>query len=330
LLRLLRVIQIFDNLKLFFEALYTMLSPFFVVIAFLFGLTFSVAIILTHIVGHGEGMDSETLTDDYDKEVRVVFADVPTSFFSLFKVITMDNWMSVSLPLIKLDRRWRLFFMMFIAFCSWTMISILTAVASDNVIATTSARKEREAEELLNQRKEFSRLLREMFVDADEDGNGLLDKDEFNDMIESARLHETLLTLNISIHIEDLYKTWDMLDIRGAGVLTIDEFVDGLAWLHEDAVSTRRIASIDYDIRKLSQSLRNKLGRLMRKITVTRKQNQKLLHTLRCQEQAKVEQVNALKLWQQWNAGRDLSETAFLYSSTFPGREDKYEDQVTE
>jgi len=70
------------------------------------------------------------------------FRDIPTTMFSLFQVTTLDNWIDIAQPAIELDSRWQGFFVVFICIASWTMISILTAVASENVVESAMGREE--------------------------------------------------------------------------------------------------------------------------------------------------------------------------------------------
>jgi len=308
LLRLLRALRIFKmvrKLAAFIEAIKSMLGPFFLVITVLFGFNLFVSIVLTHILGHGEELDEAALEERHYHEVRASFCDVHTSFFSLFQIITTDNWNTIAEPVIRLSKLWRLFFVFFIAFCSWTMISILTAVASDNVISATTGRQERERLERERKTKEFYKLLRAMFLAADEDGNGLLDKEEFRALLETDQLKELLTTLEIHVKKEELYDMWDTLDVAGTGVLKLDEFVDGLAYLQEDQIMTRHIAGIDYSIRRLEVDLRRRFDTLREKISAWRIRSQILLDALQQEEQVQHQQNLALLMWLQWALRRE-------------------------
>mmetsp|Transcript_23893 Transcript_23893/g.65094 ORF Transcript_23893/g.65094 Transcript_23893/m.65094 type:complete len:503 (-) Transcript_23893:40-1548(-) len=302
LLRLLRVFKLVRKLAAFLEALKAMLGPFFLVIVVMFGFNLFVSIGLTQVLGHGEFEGA-----DGGEEIRPFFCDVQTSFFSLFQIITMDNWFGIVEPVAELNKMWCGFFVVFIVFCSWTMISILTAVASDCVIAATSGSKEKERLEREKKTKEFYRLLRAMFVTGDEDGNGLLDKTEFQQMLETEQLNELLTSLDINVKKEELFEMWDTLDVVGSGTLTIDEFVDGLAYLQEDQIMTRHIANLDYGIRRLSSDLESRFCSLTLRVSEWRAQNQMLLDALQQEERVQQSQALALSVWVQWAVKKDPS-----------------------
>lgn len=302
LLRLLRVFKMVRRLAAFLEALKTMLGPFFLVIFVLFGFNLFVSIGLTQVLGHAE-LEGVEGRDD----IHAYFCDVQTSFFSLFQIITTDNWFLIATPLIKTSRMWCFFFVVFIVFCSWTMISILTAVASDNVISATTGSKEKERIEREKKTKEFYRLLRAMFVAGDEDGNGLLDKTEFESMLETEQFKELLTGMEIHVKKEELHEMWDTIDVAGGGVLTIDDFVDGLAYLQEDQIHTRHIADLDYRIRRLISDLETRFETLTAVVKDWRAQNQLLLESMLQEERVQHSQTLALCVWVQWAVKKDPS-----------------------
>merc|ERR1712217_887846 len=148
---------------------------------------------------------------------------------------------------------------------------------------------------------------RQMFLEADDDGNGLMDKPEFEALLSTNMMDSLFAKLDIHIKKEELLETWDMLDVSGEGVLTVDEFVDGLAYLQEETISTRHIVVIDYSIKRLNLNMGTRLKALKSKVSMWRKRNQCLLDTLRQQEQVHQQQNIALWLWQQWAMRSDPS-----------------------
>merc|ERR1711920_248229 len=97
-----------------------------------------------------------------------------SSLFSLFQVTTMDNWSDIAGPLVRHNSKyWMGFFVVFIAFTSWTMISLLTAVVSESIIMATKSREEQERENMEKRAQNFVRFLHHCFKHADADGNGV-------------------------------------------------------------------------------------------------------------------------------------------------------------
>lgn len=111
------------------------------------------------------------------------FRGVFSSMFSLFQVTTLDNWFDVAEPLLKEGVAWHIFFICFIGFSAWLMISLLTGVVSDTMIQATQNRKEVERRRQENNRLAFIKFLEDSFNSGDTDGNGVLDRQEFDELI---------------------------------------------------------------------------------------------------------------------------------------------------
>jgi len=307
LLRLLRVFRMFKKLMTFVQALMNMLSTFIWIFSVLFLFLLCNAVVLTHLLGHGDGLPRQSsvhVQGDFDYSASVAkihenFQDVSTSLFTLFQVTTTDNWDTIAEPVIQLDSRWRVFFVFFIAFASWTMISVLTAVASDNMIAASTDRKDSEQKEQENRQREFINFLRDAFLEADTDGNGLLDKEEFAALINKEFVGQQMRSLGIHLSEDEMFKSWDMLDIDESGTLTIDEFVTGLSYLQE-GLSTKHIVNVDYSLKRIAVRVESQMDKLVNQVQSIRDQNDAIIGDLRIQEQAHLNTQLPLWLWQQW------------------------------
>mmetsp|Transcript_27192 Transcript_27192/g.49541 ORF Transcript_27192/g.49541 Transcript_27192/m.49541 type:complete len:545 (-) Transcript_27192:55-1689(-) len=293
LLRLARVFKMVRPLTVFAEALGGMLAPvaWFLTMLFLFNFIFS--IVLTDI-----------LKDDADEEVSQNFSSIGQTFFTLFQITTTDNWIQIAEPVIRKDWKWQFFFVAFIAFASWTMISILTAVACDNMICAMEDRLEKSRQEGERKQKEFIILLRKAFHESDKDSNGLLDREELEELLESHSLKKVFEACDIQVQKDELKKRFEMLDVSDTGVLTIDEFVEGLAW-YQEGLSTKHIVNLDYSVRRLSMTFEGKIDRLELKVSTLRKKSNALLDRIRKQNQVYLQQHMALHAWQEWALQND-------------------------
>lgn len=247
LLRVIRIFNLFDVLTRFVVALLYMtqnLSWIFCVIA---------------LVSYVSAVFFTLYTKDHDLEdAHKFFPDVWTSAFSLFQVTTMDNWHAIAVPLVKYHGGWGVFFVVFIAFTSWTMISLLTAVVSEQIILATRDMKVRETQELERRHKDFVQFLRRCFQKFDKDGNGVLDKAEFTSLIQEDIVNHKMEELGVIIQHEELQDTFDMLDVDESGELTIDEFTVGLSQLQQ-SLGIKHVLSINYAIQRIHRKLQKQL-----------------------------------------------------------------------
>lgn len=252
LVRGLRVFYLFESLHRFAMAL----SEMFVTLAWIFGvltfIVYLVAVLLTHYT------KSEL---DLEGEDAEYFGSIVSSMFSLFQVTTMDSWPDIAAPLLHHSLWWRMFFVVFIAFSAWTMISLVTAVVSDNVIQATQDRKEKQKEAQERRRKEFVDFLRICFVNADADGNQVLDKEEFGTLIKDEQVVAKMEDLGVTLPLQELEKAFEMLDVDEDGELSIDEFTAGLSQLQE-SLNTKHVVSLDYALQRISTQLTKRLDSL--------------------------------------------------------------------
>jgi len=303
LLRLLRVFKLFAQLKAFGVALQNMFRTIVWIFLVMFLFTLGCAIILTHLLGHGEVLGDRrsawSAHADTLQSLHENFKDVPTSLFTLFQLTTTDDWDSIADPAIKLNPWWRLFFVFFITFASWSLLSVLTAVASDKMVEATMDRKEWEVREQERLAIEFVDFLEDAFIEADADGNNLLDKEEFNALVQEEFVHKRMRDLGIHLSMGDLHKTWEMLDVDDSETLTIEEFVTGLAALQE-GLATKHIVNLDYSLRKASLRCEKRITDIHETMTEICRQNEDMLYRMQRQETTNEQHGLPMLLWQQW------------------------------
>lgn len=303
LFRLLRLFQLLSEMRTFANSLMGMGEQFLWIFAVLTMTIFCSAIILTHLLGHGEALGHRELlesewAEEFD-DINSHFGDVWSSAFTLFQITTADNWADIAVPILKIDTRWRFFFYAYISFASWFMISVLTAVASNSMFETTSLGLEAANEKLQKNKQRFVEFLRESFVEADEDGNGVLDKDEFSALMEKDFVHEQMRALGVHLTEEELYSAWDTLDYGDSGELTIEEFVYGLSHLQE-GLDTKHIVNVDYGLKRTHGKAEEGLGKCKEALDQVLEESSQILERMKEQGKSQHQQQLSFWLWQQW------------------------------
>lgn len=218
----------------------------------MFFFAFVLSIVLTHLIGKHLGVQTDS--SEIEELFQAQFGSVARTLFTLFELTTADDWQRIAMPLVQQNPFWRLFFVSFIVFVSWTMLSLLTAVASETMISATSGKKRDEALYSELQRQGFIAFIVRIFNAADEDGNGVLDKDEFMKLMNEDSMQQTLQMHSIQLDTRNLEKLWDLFDIDESGELTIDELVTGFSMLQED-LATKHVANIGYALKRFSASI---------------------------------------------------------------------------
>lgn len=305
LARMLRIFRMFAVLSSFATALIEMLETMMWIALVLLITLFTAAVVLVHLLGHGEALP--LAGQGWEEEVAVIggyFRDIGTALFTLFQLTTADNWDMIANPVITINPWWRMFFVVFIIFASWIILSVLTAEASDRMISATTDRKELEARVQEAKHREFINFLRDSFLDADTDGNGSLDLEEFQAMMEKDFVHKRMQTLGISLSRDDFLAAFHMLDIDDSGELTIEEFVDGLGYLQE-GLATKHIVNVDYTLKRVERRVEDGMSRIIDTIGKVTAQHHAILHRIRKQESLHSKHQLSLWLWQQWALNTD-------------------------
>jgi len=188
LMRMLRLMRILRLVKLVkaVRPLYILVTSILVAlqgVAWVLVLTvvvlYAMGIVSTRLIGHGMLFAADAHVPDH---VLAPFKTVPESMFTLFRVMSgaastaqlmaIDELM-VKLPVFKFG------FVFFMISSAWTLLSILTAVVSENMISTTGLQEhEMKLASDEEDRAQHTVELQALFRDIDLDGDGTVDESE--------------------------------------------------------------------------------------------------------------------------------------------------------
>merc|ERR1719375_2436705 len=142
-------------------------------------------------------------------------------------------------PVLKRAPQLKPFFVLFIVFSSWAMLSIMTGVVSENMIVIRQQVDKDNAENDELQRRTFNEALYQIFHAADVDGSGSVSSEEFDqlldDQVEMRKLHKFMQKhkLNVRFRKQDMRELFKWIDVNNDGELEIDELLEGFRWMNE-------------------------------------------------------------------------------------------------
>jgi voltage-gated sodium channel len=189
LMRILRLVKLVKSIRPLY-ILVTGVVQAFQGVAWVMILTimvlYAMAILVTRLIGHKLLFGPDASPPD---TITAPFATVTESMFTLFRVMNgaasmeeqeaIDEIM-VSLPSIRFA------FVFFMVTSSWTLLSILTAVVSDNMIsATTGQRNELSLEHEVEIRMQHEAELTDIFGRIDVSGTGMLVESELKSFLQN-------------------------------------------------------------------------------------------------------------------------------------------------
>lgn len=190
--------------------------------------------------------------------------------FTLFQIMTLEDWGSISRIIWSVDdftHKLMLFVVLFfIAICSFAIMNTVMAVIVEHTLGEAMDQKSdliKKAEEELQQ---LTEQLLEIFLQADTDGGGTLNKSEFVTALDSNETRKLLQKMDLgddigSLDPEEIGMLFDTIDIDHNTELSPKEFVDGVMQMR-GAARARRIFELHCTIQKM------------------RNQNKKEIHTI--------------------------------------------------
>lgn len=205
---------------------------------------YAMGITATRLIGHGAIFTQSDGLDHW--EVIKPFASVPDSMFILFKIMNgaqsgddaraIDELM-VQVPAVKFA------FVFFMITSSWTLLSILTAVVSDNMISTTAQQEQQLNMEQAEEKHAKQILaLEDLFGHLDGEGDGTVNERELTEYL-SDRTVRSACARACHLSAPDLIQVLRFLAMDGERVPT-QKFIEVLAYVGKP-VSERSVMKLE-------------------------------------------------------------------------------------
>lgn len=232
LLRLLRLVRLIKKIKPLFHlvmGIVQALQGMSWVLLLTAVLLYAFSLLAVRLVGHGLIFGGEAPED-----VAEVFPAILPSMFTLFMV--MNGNFGYLQPLFDALPGTELIFMLFMVLASWSVLAILTAVVSENMInATEEERTQAEEEEQQARVADSRRTLASIFSSADENIDDKMSKEEFDKMLTKKRTRQRL-TEATGMCEEDLRHIFEYLSTPEDGriddgankFIRKEQFINGL------------------------------------------------------------------------------------------------------
>merc|ERR1719473_2555744 len=253
LVRLIRLLKMFKELWLVVHGLLESLKTLGWVSLLLVLFLYICAIFTTMQIGqnHADFDDYERASGGWDH--KEFFGTVPRSMYTLFQVVTLENWADgIARHVLSEQPSMVIFFVVFLMFTTFGLMNLVVGVIVEN---TLSASRNNEEKIKKMQEKERTRVLqhlRDIFLIADKDGNGTLTIEEFEAAIQKPDVMNRLKL--IELPMSDAMELFYILDHDGSGELSVDEFIGGCMRLKGSAKS-KDLLAVQISVETLSKRL---------------------------------------------------------------------------
>lgn len=226
------------------------------------------ALILLGLVQYSFGILFTDAVLDYsasngpDADQMKYFGTVFTSVMTLFRSILGGlDWEYAADALIPVGWIWVQVFHLYIAFCGFAVLNVMTGVFVNSAIKT----RERDHETLIQNKNRFKELVSKIWSKMDADGHGQITITEFERMFQDESMKAFFSA--IEINAVDAWTLFDVLDVDGDHTINIDEFMERCMQLHGPARSVdlyalkKGIRCLEGTQRQIMQHIQNH-GRL--------------------------------------------------------------------
>lgn len=194
------------------------------------------------------------------KEMRQYFGTVPAAILSLYEAMSGgQDWGIIRAALQPLPLEYTLLFISFISFAILALQNVVTAVFINTAMQRSQNDRELAVQQEMQNKKELTEIMTQVFIELDENNNGSLTFEEFEKHIEDDKVLAYLRARGIEIgQVQTLF---NLLDTDQSGDIDMDEFVNGVIRLKggptsmDLAVLTYQVEWILHNITSLQKLL---------------------------------------------------------------------------
>lgn len=169
--------------------------------------------------------------------VHEYWGTVPRSLFSLFQIVTLDHWCSTLVrPLVDYNSNFMLLFIPFMCVTVMSLLNVIVAVIVESTLASAALNQEKVDREKNKVHLTIMKSLEEIFINADTDGSGELDRAELAAAWKQGYVRDRMKVLGLEY--SDLNVLFDLLDEDGSGNINTNKFFRGCTRLRGQAMSS--------------------------------------------------------------------------------------------
>merc|ERR1719353_2258374 len=230
LVRLIRLVRFFKELYLVVVGLASTMKTLFWVSLLLGSILWTNSILLAMILGGSKAwmfVDRASAAPFEYFNVDLYFGTVLKSCFTLFQMVTLDEWASkIMRPVCGVYPLMMMFFFAFVFMTSYGLMNIVVGVIVRDALVQGRQNKAREKKMKSIREQKAAIQLRKFFKMIDQDQSGTIDLEELMAACENPRAKEYFNEIDIDTRAA--VKIFKCLDVDGDQNLSCEEFVDGV------------------------------------------------------------------------------------------------------
>jgi hypothetical protein len=221
------------------------------------GVIFIIAVFCVYLIGNDPTIAA-------NPDISFYFQDVPNAMLTILQVSTCDNWTWIVREHSKSNSWCGPLMILSILLITLSGQNLVTAVICNEALARAQADEDMKAVEQREKAAQEVNELERLFAEIDEDGSGMLSKEEYFTAISSNVLVKEKFAF-LEIGNEEAKEIWDFVDI-GTGEVSPQMFVSvfralkGEAKAKDSFAIMKRIGQLSKKVERMTQELESHQG----------------------------------------------------------------------
>jgi len=251
-LRFVRAMKLCHPLRVLIKTIASSLASLFwsmvILCAFMMmGAIFTCQTLQDFILDDGADMGHRLWVERY-------YGSAGKALWTMFEITFSGSGPVLVRPLVENVSVWyAIFFALYIAGVVFAVIRIITALFLKDTLAVAANDADMMVQTKMKEKAQFAAKLEEVFLEADDSGDGMVSWEEFRELLKNPKAREILTSLEFEIHeVESMFTLLD----DGDGRVSFDEFLGGVIRLKGQARSQDVLALL-HDNKKILAMIHN-------------------------------------------------------------------------
>lgn len=173
------------------------------------------------------GLGKDPRTNEHWLTSKVYIGSIFKCMYSLFEVITFDDWANNFVrPLASLRGDMLVVMILMIIWCSFGVLNVIVGVIVERTLTVASENEENVMAKIEECEHELIYSMTDEFLKADTSADDQLTKEEFVTAVNEDSFKSKLILLDIPVH--EVEEVFYLLDTDHSGTISAEEFVSGL------------------------------------------------------------------------------------------------------
>jgi len=252
LLRILRLFRFSKELLLLAQGIAAAVRGLWWVVLLVLLTLYTCSIFTTQMIGQ---------EDLGNQQVKDYFGSVHESMFTLFQLMTLENWGEIARMHKRLIAWTPLFFVSFIFFTNFILLNLITGVILEKVLATARREEEKalqkEEKDKMQKVERINQLFRAVLGDLNSENE--LSIEQFRQACRNPRFLKQLQNLQIATY--DAEELFVLMDTAKRGVINVDRFIQGCLRVH-GAARAKHLLGVQFDVQKVWWKLSDQMDEM--------------------------------------------------------------------